>query len=193
MLKEKLILASKSPRRAELLRAADWAFAAVAANIDETRHADEDAVAYVRRLAQSKAEKVAQQFPNDLVLGADTTVVIGDEILGQPGDCATAQWMLNLLSGKWHEVLTGVALVRESDARSIIAHEVTRVRFAELSPAEIEWYVSTEEPLDKAGAYAIQGRAAPFIEEIQGDYFNIVGLPIRLVYELILKNFKDAL
>ena len=185
MLKQKLILASKSPRRAELLRAADWSFAAVAANIDETRHANEDAVAYVRRLAQSKAEKVARQFPNDLVLGADTTVVVGDEILGQPGDAATAQWMLQLLSGKWHQVLTGVALVRSSDAHSIIGHEVTRVRFAELSAAEIDWYVSTEEPLDKAGAYAIQGRAAPFIEEIQGDYFNIVGLPMRLVYELI--------
>ena len=185
MLKQKLILASQSPRRAELLRAADWSFAAVAANIDETRHADEDAVAYVRRLAQSKAEKVANQFPNDLVLGADTTVVIGDEILGQPGDAGTAQWMLKLLSGKWHQVLTGVALVRSSDARSIIGHEVTRVRFAELSAAEIDWYVSTEEPLDKAGAYAIQGRAAPFIEEIQGDYFNIVGLPMRLVYELV--------
>jgi septum formation protein len=185
VLKQKLILASKSPRRAELLRAADWSFAAVAANIDEIRHVHEDAVTYVRRLAQSKAEKVAQQFPHDIVLGADTTVVVGDEILGQPGDAATAQWMLNLLSGKWHEVLTGVALIRISDARSIIAHEVTRVRFAELSAAEIDWYVSTEEPLDKAGAYAIQGRAAPFIEEIQGDYFNIVGLPMRLVYELI--------
>jgi nucleoside triphosphate pyrophosphatase len=161
----------------------------VAANVDETRHADEDAIAYVRRLAQAKAEKVAHQFPHDLVLGADTTVVVGDEILGQPGDAATAQWMLNLLSGKWHQVLTGVALIRISDARSIIAHEVTRVRFAELSAAEIDWYVSTGEPLDKAGAYAIQGRAAPFIEEIQGDYFNIVGLPMRLVYELILKNF----
>ena len=191
MLKQKLILASKSPRRAELLRAADWPFAAVAANIDEARHAGEDAVAYVLRLAQSKAEKVAQQFPSDLVLGADTTVVVGDEILGQPGDAATARWMLKLLSGKWHQVLTGVALVRSSDARSIIGHEVTRVRFAELSAAEIDWYVSTDEPLDKAGAYAIQGRAAPFIEEIQGDYFNIVGLPMRLVYELI-RRLQDS-
>ena len=192
MLKPKLILASKSPRRAELLRAADWSFLAVAANIDETRHPNEDAVAYVRRLAQSKAEKVAQQFPNDLVLGADTTVVVGDEILGQPGDAATAQWMLKLLSGKWHQVLTGVALVRSRDERSVIGHECTRVRFAELSAAEIDWYVSTEEPLDKAGAYAIQGRAAPFIEEIHGDYFNIVGLPMRLVYELIKKHFADG-
>ena len=189
MLKQKLILASKSPRRSELLRAAGWPFEAVAANIDETRHAHEPAVTYVQRLAQTKAEKVAQQFPNDLVLGADTTVVVGDNILEQPGDDATAQWMLKLLSGKWHQVLTGVALVRVSDARVIVAHEVTQVRFAELSAAEIDWYVSTGEPLDKAGAYGIQGGAAPFIEEIQGDYFNIVGLPMRLVYELVREHF----
>ena len=192
LLEEKLILASKSPRRAELLTAAGWQFKAVAANIDETRHDGEEAVAYVRRLAQTKAEKVAQQFTHDLVLGADTTVVVGAEILEQPGDAATAKWMLNLLSGKWHQVLTGVALVRVGDARLTVAHEVTQVRFAELSAAEIDWYVSTGEPLDKAGAYGIQGRAAPFIEEIQGDYFNIVGLPMRLVYNLIRKNFTQV-
>ena len=189
MLEEKLILASKSPRRAELLAAAGWQFEAVAASIDETRHDGEEAVAYVRRLAQTKAEKVAQQFANALVLGADTTVVVGSEILEQPGDAATAAWMLKLLSGKWHQVLTGVALLRVSDARLTVAHEVTQVRFAELSAAEIDWYVSTGEPLDKAGAYGIQGRAAPFIEEIQGDYFNIVGLPMQLVYKLIRENF----
>lgn len=182
-----LILASKSPRRAELLRAAGWPFAAVEANIDESRHAAENAISYVRRLAQAKAEKVAQQFPDDLVLGADTTVVIGDEILGQPGDAATAQRMLRLLSGKWHQVLTGVALVRSADHKLSVDHQVTRVRFAELTEDEIDWYVSTGEPLDKAGAYGIQDRAAPFIAEIQGDYFNIVGLPMRLVYELIRK------
>ena len=189
MLKQKLILASKSPRRAELLSASCWKYEAVAANIDETRHDGEEAVAYVRRLAQTKAEKVAQQFANSLVLGADTTVVVGHEILEQPGDAATAAWMLKLLSGKWHQVLTGVALARVSDARLIVAHEVTQVRFAELSAAEIDWYVSTGEPLDKAGAYGIQGRAAHFIEEIQGDYFNIVGLPMQLVYKLIRQNF----
>jgi septum formation protein len=192
LLEQKLILASKSPRRAELLVAAGWQFAAVAANVDESRHAGEDAVAYVRRLAQTKAEKVARQFPQHLVLGADTTVVVGAEILEQPGDATTAKWMLNLLSGKWHQVLTGVALVRMSDSSLLVEHEVTRVRFAELSAAEIDWYVATGEPLDKAGAYGIQGRAAPFIEEIQGDYFNIVGLPMRLVYNLIRKNFTRA-
>lgn len=190
MLERKLILASNSPRRAELLRAAGWPFESVAANIDETRRGHEAAVPYVRRLAQTKAETVAQQFPDSIVLGADTIVLVDDEILGQPGDAANAQRMLEQLSGKWHQVLTGVAIVHVNDARLIVGHEVTEVRFAELSDEEIAWYVATKEPLDKAGAYAIQGRAAPFIKEIKGDYFNIVGLPIRLVYELILKNFS---
>lgn len=185
LIEQKLILASKSPRRAEILRAAGWPFEAVAADIDESRHEDEDAVSYVRRLAQEKAETVAQRFPHDLVLGADTIVLINDEILGQPGDAAAAVRMLKLLSGKWHQVLTGVALIRVNDKRRIVEHEVTRVRFVDLSAEEISWYVSTGEPLDKAGAYAIQGRAAPFIEEIQGDYFNIVGLPLRRVYRLL--------
>lgn len=185
MIQQKLILASKSPRRAELLRATGWDFEAVAANIDETRQDSEAAVAYVRRLAEGKAEKIAQQSPDALVLGADTIVVVDDEILGQPGDEATSRRMLQALNGKWHEVVTGVALVRINNSIRLFDHEVTRVRFADLSKDEIDWYVATGEPLDKAGAYAIQGRAAPFIEEIQGDYFNIVGLPIRLVYELI--------
>ena len=110
-----MILASKSPRRAEILRAAGWAFDAVAANIDETRHDNEDAVTYVRRLAQTKAETIARQFPHALVLGADTIVLIDEEILGQPGDAASAERMLKLLSGKWHQVLTGVALIRLND------------------------------------------------------------------------------
>ena len=188
VIKEKLILASKSPRRAEILQAAGWDFEAVAANVDETRQPDEDAVSYVRRLAQLKGERIAEQFPDTLVLAADTIVLIDNEILGQPGDEETAQRMLRFLSGQWHQVLTGVALVRTESPCLLVEHEVTRVRFAELSAKEIEWYVSTGEPLDKAGAYAIQGRAAPFIEEIQGDYFNIVGLPIRLVYEMIRKQ-----
>jgi septum formation protein len=185
LIQQKLILASKSPRRAEILRATGWDFEAVAANIDETRQDSEAAVAYVRRLAEEKAEKIAQQSPDALVLGADTIVVVDDEILGQPGDEATSRRMLQALNGKWHEVVTGVALVRINNSIRLFDHEVTRVRFADLSKDEIDWYVATGEPLDKAGAYAIQGRAAPFIEEIQGDYFNIVGLPIRLVYELI--------
>lgn len=186
---ERIILASKSPRRAEILRAVDWPFEAVAAGVDETRTGDEDAVGYVQRLALEKAETVAgrlaaKESPGKLVLGADTVVVVSGEILGQPLDREDARRMLTRLSGKWHEVLTGVALVRVGHSAGKVGHETTRVRFAELNDKEIDWYVATGEPMDKAGAYAVQGRAALFIKEIEGDYFNIVGLPIRLVYEL---------
>jgi septum formation protein len=188
LLKEKLILASKSARRAEILRAVDWPFQAIAANIDESRGASEDAITYVRRLAREKAETVAAKLSDGLVLGADTVVVIDGEILGQPRDEHDARRMLHLLSGKWHQVVTGVALMRAGNhAESLTDHETTRVRFCEMAAEEIDWYVSTGEPRDKAGAYAIQGKAALFIEEIEGDYFNIVGLPVRLVYELLRK------
>ena len=183
-----LILASKSPRRAEILKAVGWPFETQAANIDETRTASENAISYVKRLARAKAETVAKTISDGLVLGADTVVVIDREILGQPRDDEDARRMLKLMSGKWHEVLTGVALVRLGQkSETLVDHEPTRVRFCEMSTDEIGWYVSTGEPRDKAGAYAIQGRGGLFIEEIQGDYFNIVGLPIRLVYELSRK------
>ena len=186
MLSEKLTLASRSPRRAEILRAVGWEFAAIAADIDETRRESEDAVSYVQRLAQTKAETVVSKTSAPLVLGADTVVVIEGEILGQPRDDQDARRMLRLLSGKWHEVLTGVALLRVGTPPEVLIDFArTRVRFAALSEAEINWYVATGEPRGKAGAYGIQGRAALFIEEIQGDYFNVVGLPVRLVYQLV--------
>ncbi len=184
MLTEKLILASRSPRRAEILRAVGWSFSVVAANVDETRGETEDALTYVRRLAQVKAQFVAERLSSGLVLGADTIVLVDGQILGQPRDVEDARRMLKLLNGKWHEVLTGVALVRAEENRFAFDHEITRVRFGAMSAAEIDWYLATAEPMDKAGAYAVQGRAALFIEEIQGDYFNVVGLPVRLVYEL---------
>lgn len=188
MLKEKLILASQSPRRAEILTTVGWQFEAIAANIDETRLPSEDALTYVTRLAQTKAETVAKQIESGgLVLGADTVVVIDEEILGQPRDDDDARRMLSLLSGKWHQVVTGVALVRRIDLSQIIVdQQTTRVLFAELSRQQIDWYISTGEPQGKAGAYAIQGKGALLIKEIQGDYFNVVGLPIRLVYKLLL-------
>jgi septum formation protein len=183
---ERLILASRSPRRAEILRAAGWPFDAVAADIDESLREDEDAVSYVKRLALTKAQTVAANFTEGHVLGADTTVVVDGELLGQPLDDEDARRMLRLLSGKWHEVLTGVALLRAgTEALALVDHETTRVRFAEMSDQEIDLYVSTGEPRGKAGAYGIQGPAALFVEEIAGDYFNIVGLPVRLVYELV--------
>ena len=187
---EKLVLASSSPRRAEILSAVGWPYETMAAGIDESRAPGEDATAYVQRLAREKAEAVVAKLESGLVLGADTVVVVKGEILGQPRDDDDARRMLKLLSGKWHEVLTGVALVRAGEGtETLVDYERTRVRFAEMSADEIEWYVGTGEPKGKAGAYAVQGRAALLIEEIEGEYFNIVGLPIRLVYELVHKGF----
>ncbi|HUS10686.1 MAG TPA: Maf family protein [Pyrinomonadaceae bacterium] len=189
MLREKIVLASQSPRRAEILTTVGWQFEAIAANIDETRFPSEDAPTYVKRLAQIKAETVAKQIVSGgLVLGADTVVVIDEEILGQPRDDDDARRMLSLLSGKWHQVVTGVALLRGSAAQQTsVGQQTTRVLFAKLSSEQIDWYVSTGEPKGKAGAYAIQGKGALLIEEIQGDYFNVVGLPVRLVFELMRK------
>ena len=181
---EKLILASGSPRRKELLTAVGWEFEAITAGIDESVRPGEDPATYVQRLALSKAKAVAARLGQGLVLGADTTVVVDDHILGQPVDDDDAKRMLQMLNGKWHEVLTGVAVVRIG-GESRVDYETTRVRFAEMSDKEIDWYVANGEARGKAGAYGIQGAAGLFIKEIKGDYFNIVGLPIRLVYELI--------
>jgi septum formation protein len=186
-LREKLVLASSSPRRTEILERAGWPHEVMVAGIDETVLPNEEPAAYVQRLARSKAETVASRLQQGLVLGADTTVVIANEILGQPVDEADARRMLYLLNAKWHEVLTGVAVVQVG-GESRVAYETTRVRFAEMSDAEIDWYIATREPFGKAGAYGIQGKASLFIEEIEGDYFNIMGLPIRLVYSLTASN-----
>jgi septum formation protein len=182
--RERLILASGSPRRKELLTAVGWPFEAITAGIDESLKPGEDPATYVQRLALLKATAVAAQLDQGLVLGADTTVVVDNHLLGQPVDDVDAKRMLQLLNAKWHEVLTGVAVVRVG-GESRVAYETTRVRFAEMSEDEMDWYIATGEARGKAGAYGIQGAAGLFIKEIQGDYFNIVGLPIRLVYELI--------
>jgi septum formation protein len=186
-LREKLVLASGSPRRAEILERAGWQHEVIVADIDETVLPNEEAAAYVQRLARLKAEKVASGLDQGLVLGADTTVVVANQILGQPVDEADARRMLDLLNAKWHEVLTGVAVVRVG-RETRVAYETTRVRFAKMSDDEIDWYISTGEPFGKAGAYGIQGKASLFIDEIVGDYFNIMGLPIRLAYELAADN-----
>jgi septum formation protein len=187
---EQLVLASASPRRAEILRAVDWPFEISIVDIDETPRALESPTAYVERLAREKAEAAARSFPGRLVLGADTTVLIDEKIVGKPRDMDDARRMLRELSGRWHEVLTGVALVREGERRQTsVAHERTRVLFNDMSDAEIIWHAEHGHPLDKAGAYAVQGHAALFIREIQGDYWNVVGLPVQLVYKLA-REFK---
>src|SRR5215471_10896284 len=179
----KLVLASGSPRRAELLRTVGWPFETCAVGIDESRLTGEDPVTYVERLAREKALAAVRLNPNSIVVGADTVVVIENEILGKPRNDEDARRMLRLLSGRRHEVLTGVALVDGESVR--VAHELTEVEFVNMSEDEIDWYVATREPMDKAGAYAIQGKGARFIRGIKGDYFNIVGLPVGLLYRLV--------
>lgn len=182
MLKEKkLVLASASPRRSELLRAAGIDFTVRVADIDETIMANESPSEYVLRLAREKAQAVAQA--DEWVLGADTTVVVNGEIIAKPVDMEDARRMLQLLSGRWHEVLTGVSLVSGGQVFSEIA--ITRVKFVEMSDPEIDWYVATGEPMDKAGAYGIQGYASRFVESIEGSYSNVVGLPVQMVYQML--------
>lgn len=190
----KLILASGSPRRAEILTAVGWQFEKRAADIDETELENEKPADYVRRLAREKALAVAAGIDSGFVLGADTTVVVGDEIIGKPADLADARRMLEKLSGRSHEVLTGVSLVRIADSKTTAetAFERTLVKFAPLSEAEIEFLVENGAPLDKAGAYAVQAQAALFIEGIEGDYWNVVGLPVNLLYRLLNKLQKSG-
>jgi septum formation protein len=186
----KLVLASASPRRAEILRASGWPFEALAANIDESRHDHEDATTYVERVARAKAEVVMPRVPGATVVGADTVVVVDGMILGKPADEEDARRMLQLLQGRWHQVLTGVAVFNGNVNQPRVSHEVTEVKFAVMNEDEVSWYVATGEPMDKAGAYAIQGLGARFIKGIKGDYSNVVGLPVRLLYELIVSEAR---
>lgn len=191
---EPLILASSSPRRAGILRAVGWPFEVLAPTVDESIKPRESAREYVQRLGRTKAEAAIALAPHltELVLGADTVVTVEGEVFGKPRDADDARRMLKRLNNRWHEVLTGVALVRAVDKRCAVAYEQTRVRFAAMSDAEIDWYVGTGEPADKAGAYAVQGQAALFIKNIEGDYWNVVGLPVRLVYELARDFWTNA-
>jgi septum formation protein len=186
----RLVLASASPRRAEILRTIGWPFDAVAANADESRYAGEDAPTYVKRVARLKAEAVASLSPDATVVGADTVVVVDGEILGKPRDPEDARRMLRQLQGRRHEVLTGVAVFNGKATEPRVAYQVTEVEFAAMSEDEIDWYVSSGEPMDKAGAYAIQGLGARFIAGIKGEHSNVVGLPVRLLYELTREPYK---
>ena len=179
----KLLLASSSPRRSEILRIVGWEFELGAVEVDESLRPGEDARAYVERLAAEKAAAAAGVHAHRPVVAADTTVVVDEQILAKPEDADDAKRMLHVLQGRWHEVLTGIAIVLDSETR--VAHERTEVMFAPMSEVEINWYVSTGEPMDKAGAYAIQGQGSRFIKAINGDYFNVMGLPVRLLYELV--------
>jgi septum formation protein len=182
-----LILASASPRRLELLRQAGISFEVHPAHIPEQRRAEEAPLAYALRLAEEKARAVAQRFPGRYVLGADTIVVADEHLLEKPLDHADAARMLRILSGRAHEVTTAVSLIRpngQSDTRAC----TTRVFFRALDDEEIQRYVASNEPMDKAGAYAIQGGAASFADRMEGEYSNVVGLPLPLVTEMLRAN-----
>ena len=177
-----LVLASRSPRRLEILQQAGIPFVWRPSEVDETPLPAETARNYVMRIARAKAEAAAAEgiATGEIVLGADTTVLIDEDILAKPLDAADARRMLHLLSGRRHSVLTGICLIAESRAVEDCAE--TGVWFAPLSSREIEDYAASAEPMDKAGAYAIQGLASKFVERIEGCYFNVMGLPVALVY-----------
>lgn len=178
-----LILASASPRRSELLRNAGIAFTVDPADIPEQFLPNEQPLQYAQRLARDKARAVLARHPDNVVLGADTIVVADEHLLEKPADALDAARMLRLLSGRTHQVITGVSLI----ARGFegIEAEITEVRFSPISDVEIAYYVATREPMDKAGAYAIQGMASRWVERIDGCYFNVVGLPVPRVYRMM--------
>lgn len=205
--KPELILASSSPRRQELLREIGIPFQVHAANINEDQSAGEAPIEYALRLAREKAEAVAARYPQSYVLGADTIVVLKGEVLGKPEDQKDAARMLRLLSGRAHEVTTAVSLITPSFAapsalfpaapNTVTSETVasgtlaetrastTKVHFREIDEAEIQQYVAGGEPMDKAGAYAIQGGASRWTDRIEGEFSNVVGLPLSLVTEML--------
>ncbi|RPJ43392.1 MAG: septum formation inhibitor Maf [Deltaproteobacteria bacterium] len=186
-----LILASASPRRQELLRSAGVPLKVMPSNADERFAPGEKPEKHALRLAREKAREVAEEFPDRWVLAADTVVVIGDRILGKPKDPKEAGKMLRLLSGQKHRVITGYCLLHSSGRKRKEGHITTGVFFKPLTSAEIQWYISTREPFDKAGGYAIQGRGAFMVKRIVGSYTNVVGLPLCEVIEA-LKEIKDV-
>jgi len=185
----KLILASNSPRRAEILRNAGIEFEARASHVNEARHTRESPRNYVRRLAMAKARVAAEHAKRKghaaIVLGADTVVLARGRVLGKPADVKEARRMLRMLSGKTHQVLTGVSLISVPDGKEHHHVETTRVRFLRLSKAEIDDYIATGEPFDKAGGYGIQGIGGRFVARIDGCYFNVMGLPLSRVWTML--------
>lgn len=182
----KLILASNSPRRREILRMAGIPFEAVPSTVEEHPGADETPEQYVRRLAVEKAVDVARRMPTgSLVLGADTEVEIEGRVLGKPQDAAHAAAMLLPLSGRSHRVITGLCLLGPQPGSRRVETVTTIVWFATLTGKEIDEYVRSGEPMDKAGAYGIQGLAGKFVERIEGCYYNVMGLPVATVYRLL--------
>ena len=189
MKQSSLILASASPRRRQLLAQLGWRFRVMPANIDESRLPAEDALAYVRRLALSKARAIAAQQPGCWVLGVDTIVVRQDNLLGKPADEADFMAMMTLLSGNWHQVHTAMALVR--DERTEVVSNTTEVKFIELTKAQMTAYWQSGEPADKAGGYGIQGYGGRFVEQIRGDYYAVMGLSLWQTADLLERCLQE--
>lgn len=183
-----LILASQSPRRSELLKTAGLSFQVIPSEIDETRVAMIEPVDYVKTLAQAKTNDIAHQYPDKWVIGADTIVLIDGNILGKPSTKDDARQMLKRLSGKTHQVMTAYAIGCRKAGRFFSETISTEVEFKELTDAEIEWYIQTDEPFDKAGAYAIQGLGVFMVKRINGSYTNVVGLPVCEVIDALLQE-----
>ncbi len=190
---DSIILASKSPRRKELLEKLRLGrFKVIEADIDETLPAGMDCGDAVAAIALKKARAVWERVDHEgVIIAADTMVVFDGNRLGKPQDEADAFAMLNLLSGMWHEVITGVAVIR--DGKELTAHESTRVKFRELSTEDIEGYIASEEPMDKAGAYGAQGLGSLFVERIEGDFFNVMGLPLYRLGKMLREIGIDPL
>jgi len=183
-----IILASQSPRRKYLLEQAGLSFTVVVSGIDEDAVPKTAPDNYARTLAEAKANDIADQYPDSWVIGADTIVLIDGMILGKPGSRDDARKMLRRLSGQTHQVITGYCICRKASGQKVSETVVTQVRFKSLSDQEIEWYVHTSEPFDKAGAYAIQGLGTFLVKSVNGSYTNVVGLPVCEVIEFLIKE-----
>ena len=192
-MKRKIILASASPRRKELLEKLDLDFSVCPADIDESLLPDEDAAMYPLRTAVQKAMAVAKTEEDALVIAADTVVAVDDDILGKPRDEAEAKAMLQRLSGREHIVITGIGVVDTASGRTLSATEQTIVYFHPLRDEEIDAYIATGECMDKAGSYGIQGKGSLLVRKIDGDYFNVMGLPLSKLYRLLLNIDADIL
>ncbi|WP_072722832.1 Maf family protein [Tepidibacter thalassicus] len=185
-----IILASSSPRRRELLSNLNLKFKAIKSEIKESIDIDSNPKIVVMNLAFQKALDVANKVEeNDIVIGADTVVVLDNQIFGKPVDEDNAFDMLKKLSGKYHEVITGISVIRLSDNTKIIDYEITKVKMKNIDDDKIKRYISTKEPMDKAGSYGIQGYGSLLVEKIEGDYFNVVGLPIAKLEEILYRHF----
>ncbi|WP_080804578.1 Maf family protein [Desulfamplus magnetovallimortis] len=195
----KIILASKSPRRKYLLEQAGICFEVIPADIEEKRHPNEPPEAYVQRLSKEKADHIAKEYPQKWVIGADTVVVIDNSLLEKPQSTEDARKMLGILSNRTHTVYTGYTICSKSKEDSVTRSVKTDVLFKKLTPREIEWYINTDEPFDKAGAYAIQGLGTFLVKAINGSYTNVVGLPVCEVIEdlmncgVIERNLSDLM